>query len=231
MTRLTAALALLPLSAMLSACANSAPPPRPYVERDGKPYQFTADPGALVAQDIAFQRAIRKDGFAKAAKDYAAGDAQFLINGRMPLDAALKSGVSAQAFVKTDTLGVVMSCDGHSAAVITRGIDANGKNWGMLTIWNMAPNSQWRWSMLMIAKQEVGALPEDSVVQTSVAKCGTKPPAAFTAPAVGVDMQIGYSPDQTLSWTSLVKPDGTAEIIVKLWDGAEMEEKVRVFTL
>ena len=56
------ATALLALS--ITACTSAGPPPEPVIERGGKPYQFTADPGALVAVDIAMQQSVRADGFA-----------------------------------------------------------------------------------------------------------------------------------------------------------------------
>jgi Tol biopolymer transport system component len=36
-------------------------------------------------------------------------------------------------------------------------------------------------------------------------------------------MKIGVSGDQTLSWTSSVRADGSRRVIVRLWDGTAMQ--------
>ena len=36
-------------------------------------------------------------------------------------------------------------------------------------------------------------------------------------------MAVGLSPDQTLSWTSTVRPDQSRRVTVRLWDGKDMK--------
>jgi len=59
-------------------------------------------------------------------------------------------------------------------------------------------------------------------IESKQAICTGKPGAAVTAAAEGDDMMVGMSRDQTLNWTSIVRPDGSRSITVRLWDGDEM---------
>ncbi len=206
----------------LAACAQSAPPPEPIVERSGKPYQFTADPGALVAVDIAMQRSLRKDGFAKMAKNYANTKANLLMNARVPLTSVGNNGAILPRFINTHTSRVAMSCDGMSGAVLTLAMDGDERDWAVLTIWNKDLRGAWRWSLMALQPDDGGILAQTELISSVVARCGSRPGSTISAPAVGVDMQVGYAPDQTLSWTSTVTSQGQSNLAVRAWDGTAM---------
>jgi hypothetical protein len=55
------------------------------------------------------------------------------------------------------------------------------------------------------------------------AVCGSRPPVGIETGAEGDDLAIGLAADQTLSWRSLVRPDGSRQISVRLWDGSAMQ--------
>lgn len=213
MKRFAAAFALIPLA----ACVSSAPPPEPIVERGGKPYQFTADPGALVAVDMAMHRAVREGGFAKAAKDFAAKDAQILYDRRYPIADYTDA---SPVFTRSTPVFASMSCDGRMGAVLTSSYDANGAVWQTLTIWARTPKG-WRWVMQK-SVAIVGPIVVPDVVTTKTATCGTKAGVSLSAPAVGIDRQVGLSPDQSLAFTSTDYKNGTTELSVALWDGQAM---------
>lgn len=207
--------ALLALS--IAACTSAAPPPEPVIERGGKPYQFTADPGQLVAVDIAMQRSVRADGFANMAKDYAAKDAQILSDRRYPLAEYNKA---APPFTASSPVSAFLSCDGRTGAVLTASTDADGFGWQTLTVWAKTRDGAWRWIMQKSVYGTKSEAPD--MVATKTAKCGTRAGVALSAPAVGVDKQVGLSPDQSLAFTSTDYKNGTTELSVALWDGKAM---------
>ncbi len=214
-------LAAFALALSLTACAQGGPRPEPVIERGGKPYQFTADPGALVAVDIAMQRSMRDDGFVKAAKNYAAKDAQILTTRRVPYaEFIADSTQQPPRFVRSTPMRALISCDGRMGAVITIAADADGAGWGMITVWANTRDG-WRWIMQKSVKGEGPAEAPESVA-TKTAKCGVRPPARLSAPDIGVDKQVGLSPDQSLSFTSVDYKNGATDLAIALWDGQAM---------
>lgn len=211
------ATALLALS--ITACTSAGPPPEPVIERGGKPYQFTADPGALVAVDIAMQQSVRADGFAKMAKDYAAKDAQILSDRRYPLAEFNKA---TPPYTTSSPLSAFMSCDGRTGAVLTASTDADGFGWQTLTVWAKTRDGAWRWVMQKSVYGAKPAAPAPDMIATKTAKCGTKAGVSLSAPAVGIDKQVGLSADQSLAFTSTDYKNGTTELSVALWDGQAM---------
>ena len=59
-------------------------------------------------------------------------------------------------------------------------------------------------------------------IESKQAKCGSRPAVPIEAGDEGDDMAVGLSPDQTLSWTSTVRPDQSRRDVIRLWDGKTM---------
>ena len=216
--KLAAALALL----SLTACAAKAPPPEPIVERGGKPYQFTAAPGDVVAAEIAFARMAQDKGQWTAFRETADKSAEMFVPHRVLAHDWLKGRADPPQSVRWQVAKVVMSCDGRFAASTGSATMPDGSHGVYTTVWAKSPQGQWVWLLDHgYGVAEARAVPD--AVETRVASCDGSPSVPLTAPNVGDDMKVGVSRDQSLRFTSTVRPDTSRRIEVSLWNGTAFD--------
>jgi hypothetical protein len=215
---LIASLALL----ALAACAQNAPPPEPIVERGGKPYQFTASPGDIVALEIAFNRMAQDKGQWTAYRTYADKSAEMFVPERVMVHDWLKGRADPSQSVSWQVSKVMMSCDGKFAATTGSAAMPDGSPAVYTTIWAKSLDGRWRWVLDSGYAVDVARAVSDPVA-TRIASCSGKANAPLTAPNVGDDMKVGLSLDQSLRFISTVRPDGSRRIEVSLWNGTSFD--------
>jgi len=201
--------------AMLSGCSGSSPRGDLY----NRP--LAANPSAFVAAEIAFARLAQEKGQWTAFRETAADDAVMFVPQRVLAQSWLKGKADPAQAVNWQPHAVYISCDGNSGA--TTGAWQNGAAFGYFTtVWRRDPRKgEMHWVLDHGADLTTPREAPD-FISTRQAACGTRPAAAVTAAKEDEDMQVGLSDDQTLSWTSIVRPDGSRRVTVRMWDGDAM---------
>lgn len=203
------------VTTLIAGCSGSSPRGDLY----NRP--LAANPSAYVAAEIAFARLAQDKGQWTAFRETAADDAVMFVPQRVLAQTWLKGKPDPAQAVAWQPHAVYISCDGNSGA--TTGAWQKGPATGYFTtVWRRDPRKgDMRWVL------DHGAdltTPRDApdFISTKQASCGTRPAAAVTAAGEGEDMQVGLSGDQTLSWTSIVRSDGSRRVTVRMWDGSAM---------
>ncbi len=188
---------------------------------------LAADHGAVVAAGLALNREAAAKGTAAALRGAAGRDAVLLTPQRVGISDWRPQGAAAAG--RWEPKLVALSCDGNSAAV--RGaVDGDmGTGGEFVTIWRRDSRGRLAWVLHSegTSIDPPAAAPpadgDDGFINGQKARCGSRPGVAIEAAAEGDDLAVGLSDDQTLSWTSLVRSDGTRRITVRMWDGAAMQ--------
>lgn len=200
---------------LLSACATEQ-------ERALRNRPLAPNPSAIVAAELAFNRLAQEKGMVPAFRDTAHRDAVMFVPQR----------VRAQDWLRTGDLGsgiswaphaVYSSCDGSAGATTGVWTAPQGRHGFFTTIWLRERDGDFKWILdhgvpLTGARREA---PE--FIEAKQAKCGLRPAVGIEAANEGDDLVIGLSADQTLSWRSLVRRDGSRRITIRQWDGATMQ--------
>jgi hypothetical protein len=216
--------------AMLAACAPQRPIPRAVPQ--------SANPGAIVALEIAFAREAKEKGEIATFRKYAAKDAtvfrpqpvSFLEYSAADKD---KGGKATQ----WQPHKVFMSCDGRTA-VSSGAWQTTAENGYFTTVWQWfpsgreapmqqgtGPDGEWRW-ILRHTNMLTKPLPRAEMIETKVASCKGRANAPLMAPPEGAKMKMGLSRDQSLNYTWVVLPDNSRTLEVSLWDGTGFETLV-----
>lgn len=210
---------LLALLIGLSACA-SGPKGRDFIYEPK-----IANPSAIIREEIAFNQLAQSKGQWTAFREFAAKDATMFVP--QPIDAQtwLKGRADPAKAVKWAPHKSFMSCDGKTGAT-TGAWEKNGVHGYFTTIWQWFEKSpgQGEWKFVMDHGDEL-ATPRGpgEWIETKVASCKGKAPAALSAPAEGAKMKSGYSRDQSLNWSYEAQPDGARVVMVKLWNGTSSD--------
>jgi hypothetical protein len=220
MMRLFAALFMLSLLS-LPGCAS---------DRRGPPsLKLTANPSALVAQEIAFARTAQEKGQWTAFREFAGPGSVMFVPEPVKAPEWLKSRPDPAAAVKWQTHAVFMSCDGKTG--VTRGAwqSPDGKHGLFTTVWQRYDknNGDGKWLFAFddgVPHEQPVSAPD--FISSQTASCKGRAPAALTAPAEGTLMKQSLSFDQSLSWTFQYRPDKSRDIKVALWDGSKMAEVI-----
>lgn len=204
--------------AMLSGCAGSSPRGDLY----NRP--LAANPSAFVAAEIAFARLAQEKGQWTAFRETAADDAVMFVPQRVRAQDWLKGKADPAQAVSWQPHAVYISCDGNSGA--TTGAWQKGAETGYFTtVWRRDPRGgEMRWVLDHGADLATPRAAPDFIA-TKQAACGTPPDASAAAEAAARAEVFGvtdWAPDGTLSWTSIVRPDGSRRITVRMWDGEAM---------
>lgn len=180
-----------------------------------------ANPSAFVAAEIAFARLAQDKGQWTAFRETAAADAVMFVPQRVKARDWLRSQKDPAEAVKWQPHAVYVSCDGNAGA--TTGAWQKGPAQGYFTtVWRRDPmKGEIRW-VLDHGDALSTAREAPDFIESKQAACGSRPAVALTAADGGDDMAVGLSPDQTLSWTSIVRPDGSRRVTVRMWDGSAM---------
>lgn len=207
---------------LLSACAGGQRAPEGFEPR-------IANPSAIIAAEIAFNRLAQEKGQWTAFRETAAKNAVMFDPQPNLAQAWLKGRADPAASVKWQTHKAFMSCDGKTGATTGAWQRPNGTFGYFTTVWqfiqkNERGDGEWKW---VLDHGDTLASPREprEMIETRVASCKGKASALLTAPAEGAQMKSGLSRDQSLSYTWVVQPDGARTVEVKLWNG-EVSETV-----
>ena len=200
----------------LSACAMS---PRERAERN-RP--LAANPSAIIAAEIAFNRLAQDKGMVPAFRETAHKDAVMFVPQRVRALDWLKTGNLGSGISWTPH-AVYTSCDG-SAGATTGGWTGPGGSFGYFTtVWLREKDGSFKWILDHGVPLTGSPREAPEFIDGRQAACGTRPAVGIETGAEGDDLSIGLAADQTLSWRSLVRADGSRRITVRMWDGSAMQ--------
>ena len=210
MRRLFAASLVLTL---LTACAGQ--------PDDIRNRPLGANPSAFIAAEIGFARLAQDKGQWTAFRDTSAPDAVMFVPQRVRARDWLKTQKDPAEAVKWQPHAVYVSCDGN-AGVTTGAWQKGPANGYFSTVWLREPRTgKINW-ILDHGDALTSARAAPEFIASKQAVCGTRPAVPIEAGGEGEDMAVGLSPDQTLSWTSTVRPDTSRRVTIRLWDGSQM---------
>lgn len=210
-----AALAALALTACAPQMGNRADAPR---------LRLAANPSAVIAAEIGFNRLAQDQGQWTAFRETAAKGAEMFVPDRVAADSWLKSRTNPPVAVKWQPSDVWSSCDGTYA--VTRGVwQRPGSTGSFATVWQRQKDGRYKWLLDMSLADETTAASPDTVNAT-VADC---PRGPERKPPVAPEISAASSPpsksdDATLTWQAQVTDGGARQFT--LWiskDGAMRE--------
>lgn len=185
----------------------------------------TANPSALVAEEIAFARMAREKGQWKAFREFAADDAVMFVPDRVVAKDWLARQKDPPASVQWQPYQVWMSCDG--SAGVTKGAwqRPDGSVGWYTTVWQRQKKGVYRW---VLDQGDTLAKPLDApeMLSAKVASCKGRPelPPPGTPAADWVDGGSGYASDKTMHWHHSMKADRTRGLVLYLWTGERYEQ-------
>jgi hypothetical protein len=237
--------AAIALAALLASCASGPPrTPRKVIERALATAPGAAQPGRIVATEVAFARAAREDGQWTAFREYIApGGLLHGRNGPFEADPWLASQANPAQAIVWAPRSVWMSCDGSLAVSTGRSRDPEGLVGSFVTVWQRQPSGEdYRWiydsGMPDDPQPPPPATPEDSddtilvvadeLIQGHVADClprGERPAALTPLSATpGARTGGGLSPDGTLDWRWEHRADGSRRFVARHYSEGEWRE-------
>lgn len=186
-----------------------------------------ANPSAIIAAEIAFNRLAQQKGQWTAFRATAAKDAvMFVPQPTLALE-YLKGKADPAKSVKWQPHRAFMSCDGKTGVTTGALQKPDGSVGYFTTVWqyiqsNDRGDGEWKW---VLDHGDTLTTPRASqeMIETKVASCKGTAPAMLMAPPEGAKMKTGYSRDQSLSYSWIVLPDGARTVEVKLWNGENSE--------
>lgn len=188
-----------------------------------------ADPGAVVAAEIAFAQLAQKKGQWTAFRETATKDAVMFVPQMAFAQTFLKNKPNPAQAVKWQPHQVWSSCDGTTA--VTRGAwqAPDGTTGYFTTVWQRQKNGKYKW-VLDQGEPLPMALDAPEMIVAKVADC----PSGFNGrrgprirdfsgklPPLDPTRRTGQSLDGTLGWDVAVAPDGARRFTVTMQvDGA-----------
>ena len=229
MRKTKAAIAVIALSATLTACASGRPrgPSNALIERalTGAPGQ--AQPSAIVSAEIAFARAAREKGQWTAFAEFAAPDAVIHgTGGTIPAAPWLATQSNPAEAVQWGVRTVVMSCDGALAVSLGRFQTPEDIVGNYVTVWQRQGDRSYRYTYDVAAPDVPQPPPRAPVedgdivvtafdsIEGLVATCPRSgetvppPPVARTSPFATASGGT-VSADGTLRWRWEHREDGS----------------------
>jgi hypothetical protein len=183
------------------------------------------NPSAIIAAELAFNRLAQEKGMVPAFRETAHRDAVMFVPQRVKALDWLRSGDLGSG-ISWSPHAVFTSCDGSAGATTGGWSGPQGSHGYFTTIWLRERDGGFKW-VLDHGVPLAGAPREaPEFIAARQAKCGARPPVAVEAGGEGDNLAIGLAADQTLSWRSLVRPDGSRRITVRLWDGTAMQDVI-----
>ena len=215
--------ALVFIGLTLSSCAGGPQRPRNFEPK-------LANPSAVIAAEIAFNRLAQEKGQWTAFRQTAAKDAVMFVPQTVDAQTWLKGRADPAQSVKWQPHKAFMSCDGKTGVTTGAAQWPDGRSGYFTTVWQWFEkgsqgDGDWKW---VLDHGDSIAAPRAALemIETKVASCKGRAPAALVAPAEGAKMKAGYSRDQSLSYTWVAQPDGARTVEVKLWNGVSAETVV-----
>ncbi|MEP7348433.1 MAG: hypothetical protein ABI668_00620 [Sphingorhabdus sp.] len=200
----------------LASCAGGPQSPRGFEPK-------LANPSAVIAAEIAFNRLAQEKGQWTSFRETAAKDAVMFVPQPVNAQLWLKGRADPPVSVKWQPHKAFMSCDGKTGVTTGAWQRPNGAVGYFTTIWQWLEkgnqgDGEWKW---VLDHGDALAAPRDQaeMIETRVASCKGKAPAALVAPPEGAIMKMGLSRDQSLNWTWIAQPSGARTLEVRLWNG------------
>lgn len=201
--------------AALAACASPQ-------SRELRNRPMAANPSAIVAAELAFNRLAQEKGMQAAFRETAHKDAVMFVPQRVKAQEWLRSN-SPGSGISWSPHAVYTSCDGNAGATTGAWQGPGGSHGYFSTVWLRQRDGKLQWILDHGAVLTGAPRVAPEFIDGRQARCGTRPPVAIEAGAEGEDLAVGLSPDQTLSWRSLVRRDGSRRITIRMWDGTAMQ--------
>lgn len=214
------------LGACLALAALLAPPGMAQERRgrgdrpraEGPHRQPYANPSAVIAAEIAFNRMAQEKGQWTAFAANAAPEAEMFVPQRVLAQAWLKKRPNPPASLKWGPHAVWSSCDGTTA--VTRGAwqSPGGARGVFVTVWQRQPKKgDYRW-VLDIGTSMANPPEAPDIIPALVASCDGPALAATPdlPPGPGADSKTAVSRDGSLRWTSTVGADGSHGFVLTM---------------
>ena len=207
----------------LGACASG------HSSRSAKPHVAPfANPGAVIAAEMAFARAAQEQGQWTAFANSAAPGAEMFVPQKVNAAQWLKGRANPPVAAHWQAHSVWSSCDG-SYAVTHGDWERPGSTGNFTTVWQRQADGRYKWLLDMSLATEKAFDPSD-MVQAHVAECLKKGdhPAPTDSAAVSGDVtsepNTGRATDGTLVWRTAEKADDNREITVWMRREGRMEQ-------
>lgn len=219
-----------PLIALIAATLMTAGCTAPRLPHGIAP--LSANPSAIIAAEIAFNRLAQEKGYRAAQQETGARDAIVFLPQPILLAEALKQDHGPETTPKWQPHKAFMSCDGKTGVTTGAWQLADGQTGFFTTVWQWhekgrrpqnAPPSflgdgEWRW-LVDHGNALPAPRPAPEMIETRVASCKGQPSAPLSAPPEGAKMKMGLSRDQSLNYSWTVMPDNSRTLVVQLWNG------------
>ena len=183
-----------------------------------------ANPGAVVAEELAFARLAQDKGQWTAFRETATKDAVMFVPQMVYVQEHLKDRANPAQAVKWQPHQVWSSCDGSLA--VTRGAwqRPDGTSGWFTTVWQKQKNGRYKW---VLDQGDVLPMPLDApdMVVSKTADC----PAGYRGnrglkiqdfkgklPPLDPARRVGQSLDGTLGWETTVALDGSRRFVVTM---------------
>lgn len=189
----------------------------------GRPGAGTANPSALVAKEIAFNRMAREKGQWEAFRKLADDDAVLFVPQPVRAKDWLMGRREPATTLQWEASKVWMSCDGTLGVTTGNWTRSDGKLGYFTTIWKKTKKGDYRW-VLDQGDEMATATEQPEFLSAVVADCpaphgpGGPPPASeeeIVVTAPGPEGQ-GVSKDGTLRWRYAVADDMSRTITITI---------------
>ncbi|MCB2049139.1 MAG: hypothetical protein KDE32_13090 [Novosphingobium sp.] len=223
MKRIAVALALV-------AAVSAAAPDGTAKDRRSIPGRQAANPSALVAAEIAFNRMAQDQGHWTAFRKFAAEDAVMFVPEPVSAQEWLKGRADPPKSVVWQPHEVWMSCDGTLGA--TRGAwqRSDGSTGYFTTVWKRQKDGSYKWVLDQGDALEA-PLGTSDMISASVAECGSPAPRAIEiedSVRVHVDQEGGAaSNDGTLAYRYDSRSGTSRTFVVTMRRDGKMLEVIR----
>ena len=211
MKRLVLIIALSASTLALSACTSGGGK-RP----SGPPLKPVADPSAVIAAEVAFNRLAQDKGQWTAFRETAAPGAVMFVPQRVLAADWLKDRADPPTTVRWRPRAVWSSCDGTLA--VTHGDwQRPGATGSFATVWQRQSDGRYKWTLDMSLASERPVTDADTMAAT-VADCDG--PRLAVSPDIAIvpdtDTRTVISPDGSLRWTSVTTMAGARRFALVL---------------
>ena len=215
--------------ALLSACAPSGPRPSAVPQ--------SANPSAIIAAEIAFNRLAQEKGQWTAFRETAAKQATLFVPDAVDAQTWLKGRADPAKSLSWQPHKAFMSCDGKTGVTTGAWQRPDGSTGYFTTVWvwaekgkpdprlpaNSMGEGEWKW-LLDHSDTLPAPLLIPELISTKVASCKGPANAPINAPDEGVQMKTMFSRDQSLNWEWQLRPDKSRTITVRLWNGSDFDD-------
>lgn len=190
-----------------------------------------AQPGQVVAAEVAFAQRAREKGQWSAFREYAAGDAIMFVPQVVNAQQWLKGRADPAEAVRWQPHEVWSSCDGSLSVSFGAWQRPDGATGWFTTAWVRQDKGGYRWTM---DQGDTAAAPitAPDIIATHTAPCGPRgkaggqPMQQPSQPPPHSDAPYGISRDGTLRWDVTVADDCARTVAVRMKQGDDWGEPV-----